>query len=58
MIDQVTVDPTPEDLKQLARSVAMSGVLGDRDRLDVMAALRRVAEIGKTTKRHPSNRQV
>ena len=55
MIDQVTVDPTPEDLKQLARSVAMSGVLGDRDRLDVM---RRVAEIGKTTKRHPSNRQV
>lgn len=33
-------DPTPEDLEQLARSIAMSGVLGDRDRGDVIDALR------------------
>jgi hypothetical protein len=32
----------------------MSGVLGDRDRLDVVAALRRLAEIGKAKGRHPS----
>jgi len=50
----VTVDPTPEDLEQLARSVAMSGVLGDRDRLDVVLALRRLAEIDKSKRRHPS----
>ena len=54
MIDRVTDDPTPEDLEQLARSVAMSGVLGDRDRLDVVAALRRLSEIDKATRRHPS----
>lgn len=49
-------EPTPEDLEQLARSVAMSGVLGDRDRLDVVIALRRLAEIEKTARRHPANR--
>ena len=54
MIDNVTDDPTPEDLEQLARSVAMSGVLGDRDRLDVVTALRRLAEIDKAKRRHPS----
>jgi hypothetical protein len=53
----VTDDPTPEDLEQLARCVAMSGVLGDRDRLDVVAALRRLAELDKATKRHPANRR-
>lgn len=42
-LDQVT-EPTPEDLEHLARSVAMSGVLGGRDRLDVVVALRRLAE--------------
>jgi hypothetical protein len=51
----VTDEPSPEDLEQLARSVAMSGVLGDRDRLDVVAALRRLADIDKAVKRHPSN---
>ena len=54
MIDNVTDDPTAEDLEQLARSVAMSGVLGDRDRLDVVVALRRLAEIDKAKRRHPS----
>ena len=48
---------TPEDLEQLARSVAMSGALGDRDRLDVVIALRRLAEIDKATRRHPANRR-
>jgi hypothetical protein len=57
MIDEVTDDPTPEDLEQLARSVAMSGALGDRDRLDVVAALRRLAEIDKAVRHHPSNRR-
>jgi hypothetical protein len=47
-------DLTPEDLEQLARSVAMCGVLGDRDRLDVVVALRRLAEIDKARHRHPS----
>jgi hypothetical protein len=50
----VTDNPTPEDLEQLARSVAMSGVLGERDRLEVVIALRRLAEIEKTKRRHPS----
>ena len=50
----VTGDPIARDLEQLARSVAMSGVLGDRDRLDVVTALRRLADIDKATKRHPS----
>ena len=54
MIETVTDDPTPEDLEQLARSVAMSGVLGDRDRIDVVAALRRLAEIDQAKRRHPS----
>jgi hypothetical protein len=52
---RVTDDPTTEDLEQLARSVAISGVLGDRDRVDVVAALRRLADIDKATRRHPSN---
>jgi hypothetical protein len=47
-------EQNPEDLEQLARSVAMSGALGDRDRLDVVAALRRLAEIDKATRRHPA----
>ncbi len=51
---RVTDTPTPEHLEQLARSVAMSGVLGDRDRLDVVVALRRLAEIDKAKRRHPS----
>ena len=55
MIDRVTDEPTPEELEQLARSVAMSGVLGDRDRLDVVAALRRLADIEKAVKSHASN---
>jgi hypothetical protein len=50
-------EQTPEHLEQLARSVAMSGVLGDRDRLDVVIALRRLAEIEEATRRHPSNRE-
>jgi hypothetical protein len=56
MIDRVTDYPTPEDLEQLARSVAMSGAVGDRDRLDVVAALHRLADLDKATRRHPSNR--
>ncbi len=52
----MTDNPTPEDLEQFARPVAMSGVLGDRDRLDVVIALRRLAEIEKAAKRHPSSR--
>ena len=54
MLDRVTDDPTREDLEQLARSVAMSGVLGDRDRLDVVTALRRLADIDKSKRRHPA----
>jgi hypothetical protein len=57
MIDRVTDEQIPEDLEQLARSVAMSGVLGDRDRLDVVALLCRLADIDKAVKRHPSNRR-
>ena len=57
ILDQVTDEPTPEELEQLARSVAMSGVLGDRDRLDVVAALRRLAEIDKAVNRHPAARR-
>jgi hypothetical protein len=57
-LGEVTYDPTPEDLEQLARSVAMSGVLGDRDRLDVVVALRRLAEIDKAKRRHPSSGQL
>jgi hypothetical protein len=36
-------------------SIAVSGNLGDRDRRDVIDALRRLAEIDKATRRHPSN---
>ena len=57
MIDRVTDEPTPEELEQLARSVAMSGALGDRDRIDVVSALRRLAEIDKATRRHPATRR-
>jgi hypothetical protein len=32
----------------------MSGVLGDRDPLDVVAALRRLADIDQAKRRHPS----
>ena len=53
-LHHVTDEATPEDLEQLARSVAMSGVLGDRERIDVVAALRRLAEIGQAKRRHPS----
>jgi hypothetical protein len=42
IIDRLSNEPTPEHLKDLARSVAMSGVLGDRDRLEVVVALRRL----------------
>ena len=52
-LDRVTKDPTSEDLEQLARSVAMSGVFGDRDRLDVVVALRRLAEIDKAKRLVP-----
>jgi hypothetical protein len=53
MNDPVTDDPTPEELEQLARSVAMSGVLGDRDRptvpdLGVMAVC--VASTGRKSR--------
>jgi hypothetical protein len=54
-IDRVTDNPSPVDLEQLARSVAMSGVLGDRDRLEVVKALRRLAAIDRAKRRHPSN---
>jgi hypothetical protein len=56
MIDEVTDDdPTPEQLERLARSIAMSGNLGDRDRRDVIDALRRLAEIDKATRRQPTS---
>ncbi len=55
-IDQVTDDdePTAGDLEKLTRSGAITGVLGDRDRLDVVATLRRLAEIDEAKQRHPS----
>jgi hypothetical protein len=37
--------PTPEECEQLARSIAMSGSLGDRDRMRVMELLRRLARL-------------
>ena len=43
-------DSSPEEIEQLARSVAMSGALGDRDRLRVVELLRRLAVI---TRRSP-----
>jgi hypothetical protein len=36
---------TPEELERLARSIAMSPGLGQRDRLTVSDALRRLAEV-------------
>ena len=53
MIDSVT-DVEPEELEQLARSLAMAPVLGERDRQAVIDALRRLAEINKAKRRHPS----
>ena len=53
MLGTVT-DATPEELEQLARSVAMSAHLGDRDRQDVFDALRRLAKFDKEKRRHPS----
>ena len=50
----MTDDLTPDDPEQLARSVAMCGVLGDRDGLDVIVALCLLAEIDKAKRRHPS----
>jgi hypothetical protein len=35
----------------------MSGALGEWGRLDVVAALRRLAEIEEATRRHPANRR-
>jgi hypothetical protein len=57
VIEQVTDTPTPEHLEQLARSVAMSGALGDRDRLEVVAAPRRLAGIDEAARRNPANRR-
>ncbi len=45
-------DPTPEDLEQLARSVAMSTSLGEADRLAVIEALRELAD---AKSRHPAS---
>lgn len=50
----MTDKPTPEDLEQLARSVAMSAQLGDRDRQEIIDALRRLAMIEAAKRRHPS----
>jgi hypothetical protein len=54
MIDTVTDDPTPEELEQIARSLAMAPHLGERDRQAVIEALRRLAEIERAKRRHPS----
>ncbi len=42
-------DLTPEMLEQLARSVIMSGVLGDHDRQAVAEALRLLARLLRRT---------
>jgi hypothetical protein len=47
-------DLSPEELEQLARSIAMSPHLGDRDRRDVIDALRRLAAIEAAKRRHPA----
>jgi len=52
----VTDEPTPEALEQLARSVAMSGRLGDRDRQDIIDALRKMSAVEAAKRRHPSGR--
>ncbi len=39
MIESVTDEPSPEELQQLGRSVTLSGVLGDRDRLHAVVPL-------------------
>ena len=53
MIDEVT-DADPEELEQLARSLAMAPVLGQRDRQAVIDALRQLAAIERAKRRHPS----
>ena len=47
-------DVDPEELEHLARSIAMSGNLGDRDRRDVIDSLRRLAAIERSKRRHPA----
>ena len=49
-------DPTPEDLEQSAWSLAMSGSLGEHNRQVAAEALRRLAEIERAKRRHPSVR--
>lgn len=56
IIATVTDEPTPEALEQLARSVAMSGRLGDRDRQDIIDALRKMSAVEAAKRRHPSGR--
>jgi len=46
-------DVDPEELEQLARSLAMAPVLGERGRHDVIDALRRLAEVERAKHRHP-----
>jgi hypothetical protein len=46
--------PDPEELEQLARSLAMAPVLRDRDRQAVIDALRRLATIERSKRRHPA----
>lgn len=53
---RVDNEPTPEDLEQLARSLAMSGSLGEHNRQVAAEALRRLAEIERAMRRHPSGR--
>lgn len=48
MIDNGTADPP-----RTARAARHVGVLGDRDRLDVVPALRRLADIDTAQRRHP-----
>jgi hypothetical protein len=45
ILAEVTDEPTPEDLEQLAGWIAMPGNLGDRDPRRVIDALRRLAAI-------------
>lgn len=47
-------DVDPEQLEQVARSLAMAPVLGERDRHAVIDALRRLAVIERAKRRHPS----
>ena len=49
-------NPSPEELEQLARSLAMSGSFGERNRQVVAEALRRLAEIERAGRQDPSGR--